>query len=61
MSTDQRVKDQRFNDQAFIVIRGIGPSRLRVFLVLGTVVLVLLGWGLSSSGVPGSELASPIR
>jgi len=45
--------DQRFKDQAFIVIRGIGPSRLRVFLVLGTVVLVLLGWGLFQLGRSG--------
>lgn len=45
--------DQRFKDQAFIVIRGIGPSRLRVFLVLGIVVLVLLGWGLFQLGRSG--------
>ncbi|MBM4213197.1 MAG: hypothetical protein FJ179_05715 [Gammaproteobacteria bacterium] len=45
--------DQRFKDQAFIVIRGIGPSRLRVFLVLGLVVLVLLGWGLFQLGRSG--------
>ena len=53
VSNDQRFKDQRFKDQAFIVIRGIGPSRLRIFLVLGAVVLVLIGWGLFQLGRSG--------
>lgn len=46
-------KDLAFKDQAFIVIRGIGPSRLRMFLVLGVLVLGLLGWGLFELGRSG--------
>lgn len=46
-------KDLAFKDQAFIVIRGIGPSRLRMFLVFGVLVLGLLGWGLFELGRSG--------
>lgn len=40
-------------DQAFIVIRGLSPTRMRIFLVLGALALVLLGWGLFALGRSG--------